>query len=122
MRESVQFSLDRETPPLFTLTCTTTGGPASTVQWTRNGVALTNGGRYSLSQTIVNLQTATYENNLTVSGKYLGVYSIFVSNSRTPQPVTSQYNVTGIYCSYNSKMFSSTIIITRTSLKVKGGM
>ncbi len=50
-----------------------------------------------MTQIIVNTQTATYENRLTVrvSRIYLvGVYSVSVSNSRTSSPVQSQYDVT----------------------------
>lgn len=95
VRNELTFSLVTKTPPVFTLTCTTTGGPATTVNWTRNGVVLTSGTDHTMTQVIVDTETSTYKNHLTVSGKRLGVYSVQVSNSRTPSPVMSRYNVTG---------------------------
>ena len=88
----------RDPDPIFTLTCITTGGPASAVLWKRNGLGLANGSDYSMTQTIVNSSEATYKNSLRVSKRWLGNYSISVCNSRSAQPVTSHYNVTGKSC------------------------
>ena len=50
------------------LTCTTTGSPATTVTWTRDGQPVTIDGRtYNMVQTVINRASATYENVLTVS-------------------------------------------------------
>ena len=73
----------------------TTGGPATSVQWTWNGVPVGSGGDFTTSQIIVDTQTSTYSNQLTVSGKHLGMYRVSISNSRQPSPVQSYYHVTG---------------------------
>ena len=91
VKKEIVFTLITESPLVFTLTCTTTGGPATTVEWTRNGRRM----YYSRSSVVVDTQHSTYENKITVRGRFLGVYSVNVSNSRTPSAVVSQYNVTG---------------------------
>jgi len=51
-----------------TLTCISTGSPATTVTWTRNGQPLAiDGDTYQLSQTVTNRASATYENVLTIN-------------------------------------------------------
>ena len=45
------------------LTCTSTGGPPTTVTWRKNGV-LVNDSVYQQSQIVLNTTTATYENIL----------------------------------------------------------
>ena len=51
-----------------TLTCTSTGSPATTVSWTRNGqpVAI-DGNTYQLTQTVTDRAASTYENVLTIN-------------------------------------------------------
>ena len=70
-----------------TLTCTSTGGPATTVVWRQNCVIVQkNDSNYMQSQTVRNTQTASYENTLRVVGANAtisdGVYTCSVSNSR----------------------------------------
>ena len=51
-----------------TLTCISTGSPATTVTWTRNGQPLAiDGDTYQLSQTVTNRASSTYENVLTIN-------------------------------------------------------
>ena len=61
---------------MFTLTCVSTGGLASTVTWTRDGAAATG----VTSQTVVDQVTNTYNNTLTVTGRLPGVYNCRVEN------------------------------------------
>ena len=70
-----------------TLTCTSTGGPATTVVWRQNCIILQESdSNYMQSQTVTNTQTATYENTLRVVGANAtisdGIYTCSVSNSR----------------------------------------
>ena len=70
-----------------TLTCTSTGGPATTVVWRQNCVIMQESdSNYTQSQNVINTQTATYENTLRVVGANAtfsdGVYTCSVSNSR----------------------------------------
>ena len=73
----ITFQLDTDPatgPPVFTLTCTSTGGPA-TVSWRRDGITLSDNSTYNItSQILVNSVTDTYNHTLTVTGKLLGVY------------------------------------------------
>ena len=77
-------------PPVFKLTCISTGGPATTVTWTRDGAPATG----VTSQTVVDQQTAIYHNTLTVTGRLPGNYQCNVNNARTTQPATASLMVT----------------------------
>ena len=69
---------------LFTLSCVSSGSPASSVNWMKDGELLSEGGAYTISQTLQNGATSTYFNLLKVnSGPYAitGEYSCEVSNS-----------------------------------------
>lgn len=70
---------------LSTLTCTSTGSPPTTVTWTKDEETLiTNGTTYSLTQTLVDRVSSTYNNTLTIEASFadiLGEYSCKVANS-----------------------------------------
>ena len=90
----LQFSLQTTPtadPPVFTLTCVSTGGPATTVNWTRDGAAATG----VTSQTVVDQEAITYNNTLTVTGRLLGDYQCSVANDRTAQPAIASLTVAG---------------------------
>ena len=91
INDPVQFTLDSANPPVFTLTCTSTGGPATTVTWTLGG-SLAGG---TESQIVTNMRSATYSNTLTVTGRHTGDYQCSVDNARTASPVTQTLTVTG---------------------------
>ena len=77
----INFQLNSElnaTPPVFTLTCTSTGGPATTVFWTRGSTTL-----YSTSQTVTDTEEGRYMNTLMVAMGEAGVYDCTVSNNRS---------------------------------------
>ena len=65
---------------MFTLTCTSTGGPATNVTWTVDGSPVPDDGDYSFSQIVVNPVTGEYSNTLTVTGMKSGDYQCTVSN------------------------------------------
>ena len=71
-----------------TITCTSTGGPATDVTWSKDNVniRLTMGGRlYEHSQIIINTTSATYENRLRIvdkSSEAAGNYTCEVTNTR----------------------------------------
>ena len=92
--DSLQFSLNSALsadPPVFTLTCVSTGGPATTVTWIRDGVAATG----VTSQTVVDQLAITYNNTLIVTGREPGNYQCSISNDRTAQPATASLTVAG---------------------------
>ena len=68
-----------------TLTCVSTGSPATTVSWVKDGVSLSiDGSTYQLTQTITDRVSSTYSNVLTVSETaptgIAGTYTCTVSN------------------------------------------
>ena len=68
-----------------TLTCVSTGSPATTVTWEKDGVPLSNDSCiYQLTQTVTDRTTSTYSNVLTVSEAtptgVAGTYTCTVSN------------------------------------------
>ena len=86
---SVNSSLNGPTPQ-FTLTCVSTGGPATTVTWTRDSVTFTRG----TETVLVDPATAQYTHTLTVSGRPEGLYTCTVSNSK-PSEDSAQLNIAG---------------------------
>ena len=95
---TLQFSLQTTPtvdPPVFTLTCVSTGGPATTVTWTRDGAIVSNDANYVFTKTVTNQLTATYSNVLRVTGGEPGCYTCSVANVRTAPPATASLNVAG---------------------------
>ena len=64
--------------PQFTLTCISTGGPATTVTWTRDSTTVTEGTETVLDDPV----TAQYTHTLTVTGRVLGIYTCTVTNNK----------------------------------------
>ena len=75
--------------PQFTLTCISTGGPATTVTWTRVNVIITEGYETVLN----NPMTANYTHTLTVTKE--GLYTCTVANNK-PSIASANIIVTGI--------------------------
>ena len=73
----------------FTLTCTSTGGPATTVTWTRDSETVS-GGITVLDDPV----TAQYTHTLTVTGRLGGQYQCTVSNSK-PSNDSTRFCVQG---------------------------
>ena len=71
--------------PQFTLTCISTGGPATTVTWTRDS-ATAMGDEMTV---LDNAETATYTHTLTVTGTLGGLYQCNVSNGKPSHAVAS---------------------------------
>ena len=65
--------------PQFTLTCISTGGPATTVTWTRDSVTVTEGTETVLDDPV----TAQYTHTLTVTGRLGGLYTCTVANNKS---------------------------------------
>jgi len=73
----------------FSLTCTSTGGPATTVTWTRDSETVS-GGMTVLDDPV----TAQYTHTLTVAGRLGGQYQCTVSNNK-PSDGTANFTVQG---------------------------
>ena len=76
--------------PQFTLTCISTGGPATTVTWTRDSTTVTEG-----NETVLNdPETAQYTHTLTVTGREEGLYRCTVANNKpSSSPDSAELNV-----------------------------
>ena len=70
----------------FTLTCISTGGPATTVTWTRDNVTITEGTETVLNDPV----TAQYTHTLTVTERLGGLYTCTVANNK-PSSDSGQY-------------------------------
>ena len=69
--------------PRFILTCISTGGPATTVTWTRDSVTVTEG-----TETVLNNpQTGQYTHTLAVTGRLAGLYTCTVANNKPSMDV-----------------------------------
>ena len=80
--------------PQFTLTCISTGGPATTVTWTRDPVTFTNGTETVLDDPV----TAQYTHTLTVTGRLLGLYTCTVANNKPSNDSSSYFGKLNIEC------------------------
>ena len=79
--------------PRFTLTCISTGGPATTVIWTRDSGTVTEGTKTVLDDRV----TAQYTHTLTVTGRLTGLYTCTVANDK-PSNDSAQLIVDGNEC------------------------
>ena len=76
-----------------TLTCTSTGGPPTTVAWRKNNVPV-NLSLYEQSQRLVDAEAATYENVLFNAdvANFVGSFTCEVSNARGTNELTVELN------------------------------
>ena len=91
--DDVTFTVDSDlngASPQFTLTCISTGGPATTVTWTRDSDTITEGTETVLDDPI----TAQYNHTLTVTGRLGGLYTCTVANDK-PSQDSAQLHVQG---------------------------
>ena len=78
--------------PQFTLTCISTGGPATTVTWTRDSDTVTEGTETVLDDRV----TAQYTHTLTVTGRLGGLYTCTVANDHDkPSEDSAQLRIQG---------------------------
>ena len=95
----LQFELTSElnaTTPTFTLTCTSTGGPATTVSWTVNNRTVTEDEDHHItSQIPIYPEKATYNHTLAVTGRLEGQYECIVSNTKSS--ASRSLKVVGMY-------------------------
>ena len=79
-----------------TLTCTSTGGPPTTVTWRKNGV-LVDLSLYEQSQRLVDAMEATYQSVLFNDNvtDFVGTFTCEVSNVRVTVPVRDTLELNG---------------------------
>ena len=93
--DSVTFTEDSDVngaSPQFTLTCISTGGPATYVTWTRDSDIVTDGTETVLDNPV----TAQYTHTLTVTGRLGELYTCTVSNDK-PSEAKANITVKGEY-------------------------
>ena len=83
-----------------TLTCTSTGGPATTVTWRRNENMITLNATHQQTQIVTNATTSTYQTLLTISQSvgqsvFAGLYNCTVENNRGRSSLTRVVAVNG---------------------------
>ena len=106
---TLTFTSDVDGPnPRFTLTCISTGGPATTVTWTRDSVSVTEGTETVLDDPV----SAQYTHTLTVTGRLPGLYTCTVANSK-PSEASANFTVQGIL-KFAHKCHRACLIIYRT--------
>ena len=91
--DEITFQLEDAVTPVFNLTCTSTGGPATTVSWRRDGTLLSDDNTYSITSELTDGTTATYTHTVTVTGRLLGEYQCNVSSIRIPSGITRSLTV-----------------------------
>ena len=98
---TVNFDLNGESSQ-FTLTCISTGGPATIVTWTRDSETVSEGNVTVLDDR----ETAQYTHTLTVSRRLGGLYQCTVSNNK-PSSASAQLTVQGhVHTTYLINFFS----------------
>ena len=90
------FTLDSDVSLQFTLTCISTGGPATTVIWTRDSITIAEGTETVLDDPV----TAQYTHTLTVAGSLGGLYICTVTNDK-PSSDSVQHTVWGMFVLYS---------------------
>ena len=68
--------------PVFTLTCDSSGGPATTVLWKIGDTVLSDDSDHDMTKTLVDQSVPTYRSTLTVRGRRPGTYKCNVTNSK----------------------------------------
>ena len=82
--------------PPYTVTCNSTGSPATKVIWTFNGKQMSSKsetGLYKTSKKLVDRHTSSYVNTITIDGSLedvVGVYSCRVENELGSSNVTTK--------------------------------
>ena len=91
-----------------TLTCTSTGGPATNVTWRRDGVVITLNATHQQTKRLVDNVTSTYQTVLTVDpsvgwSEIVGTYNCTVENDRgeSSETVVVPGETSTLICSYS---------------------
>ncbi len=87
--DSLTFHLDsvstdpfQSGPPVFTLTCNSSGGPATTVQWRIGYEEVHDDRNHTMTSSLVDQSGPDYTSTLRVRERRDGVYTCDVSNSK----------------------------------------
>ena len=104
LRDNMIMTVDSDlngVSPKFTLNCISTGGPATTVTWTRDSTTVTEG-----TETVLNDPVAAlYTHTLTVTGRLPGLYRCTVKNNK-PSTKSKSFIVQGMSVAINILLYS----------------
>ena len=90
----------------MTLICTSTGGPAASVTWRKDGAALAvDGITYWQTQMVIDATTATYQNVLTIAESVSSIYGVYRCTVGNARGTSSALEVRG-ECTDYGKAFS----------------
>ena len=98
--DDIEFHLD--SPNQVTLTCISTGGPATTVTWTRNSTIIA---EENIGTVVTDSAMATYEHIMTVNGRVEGLYTCSIANA-IANVTSPELYVHGMTFQYSSKVSS----------------
>ena len=122
------FTLDsvlNEANPQFTLTFISTGGPATTVTWTRDSEMLTGLTVLNDTETVLdNCVTSQYTHTLNVTGRLGGLYTCTVANNKpshnmTPLTVQGVWYVVYLVDQYHVLYITSPVARPPTGLEAR---
>ena len=76
-----------------TLTCTSTGGPATTVTWKKDGAVITLNATHQQTKRVIDTTRSTYQTVLTIDpsvgqSEIMGTYNCTVENARGRSSLT----------------------------------
>ena len=101
----MNFTLHTEpsvSPPEFTISIRTEGGPATHVKWTGPNGTFYGHDDHQTSQIIVNTsQNTVFENRLEVKGRMSGTYNYIIKISNEISFVKGHTDVMGLYISHH---------------------
>ena len=102
--------------PQFTLTCISTGGPATSVTWTRDSDTITEG----TDTTLDDQMTAQYIHTLTVTGRLGGLYTCTVANDK-PSQDSANFIVEGkdIYNGEKTRAHACTMTVIHLNMQIR---
>ena len=105
---SEELTVNSDLNGLFTLTCISTGGPATTVTWTRDNVDVS-GGNTVLTDPVM----AKYTHTLTVTAG--GEYTCTVTNGKPSTAMSDSFNLEGILFNELWPFIEHVILLFRSS-------
>ena len=84
-------------PPEFSITCHTQGGPATHVRWIRSNRLVQEDSNHETSQIIVDTSSnSVYENRLRVRGRESGLYTCIIDSYNRKVVDTKQIIIMGL--------------------------
>ena len=96
------------------LTCTSTGGPPTTVTWRRNGAVITINATYQQTQVVTDPVTGTYQTVLTIDQSVTDIFGTYSCTVGNTWGISAAINTTGIckHCDIIGRLVFTTALAT----------